>query len=147
MLLVPGRLPGNTRGAWNDSCSCFTMKALKNTIPLAVIIVLAFSQFTGPQRAVSSQDATAAKNDSIFQVLNEKISDLEDEISTLNRKLYGFSGSISLFPTSIRDLEGQIDDLESDIRDIKGSFSFGSTSLRTLESEIDDLKRSSHSHD
>lgn len=114
---------------------------------MAVIAVLAFSQFAGPQRVVSVQDPLKVKNDSVFQALNQKISDLEDEIGTLNRKLYGFSGSISLFPTSISDLESKIDDLERDVSDIKGTFSFGSTSLSTLESEIDDLKRSSHSHD
>lgn len=142
---------------WNDSCISMAMKNFKNLLLIAIITVLAFSQFTSPTRgafASASNDPLLAKNDTSFQALYQKITKLEEEVKTLNRKLYGFTGSVSLFPTSIsdledhiEDLEDKVDDLEGDIDDVKSSASDNSRELNSLESEIDDLKRSSHSHD
>lgn len=133
------------------------MKNSKNLFLIAVITVFAFSQFTGLTRPVSvsaSNDPLLVKNDTSFQVLLDKITALEKEVETLNRKLYGFTGSVSLFPTSINDLEDHIEDLEDkfdnledDVEDNKRSASDNSSELNSLESEVDDLKRSSHSHD
>ncbi|GAB5524263.1 MAG: hypothetical protein Roseis2KO_21350 [Roseivirga sp.] len=133
------------------------MNNFKNLFLIAVITVLAFSQFTSPTRPVfasASDDPLLVKNDTSFQVFLTKITELEKEVETLNRKLYGFTGSISLFPTSINDLEDHIedledkvDDLEGDVDDIKRSASDIKSELNSLESEVDDLKRSSHSHD
>ncbi|MCE7997134.1 MAG: hypothetical protein HEP71_34560 [Roseivirga sp.] len=132
------------------------MKNLKNLLLIAVITIFAFSQFTSPTRSAfvgSSNDPLVAKNDTSFQVLYQKITELEAEVKTLNRKLYGFTGSVSLFPTSINDLEDHIDDLEDkfddledDVEDIKRLSSDNSRELNSLESELDDLERSSHSH-
>ncbi len=133
------------------------MKNFKNLLLIAVITVLAFSQFVSPTRtafATTSNNALLVKSDTSFQVLLDKITELEKEVETLNRKLYGFTGSVSLFPTSIsdledhiEDLEDKVDDLEGNVDDVKRSASDNSRELNSLESEIDDLKRSSHSHD
>lgn len=124
------------------------MDKIKNVLLVAVIVVLGFSQFTSPPRSTATQSVQKqfAKNDSIMDALYWKIRELEGKVQSLDRKLYGANGSISLFPTSIKDLESKIDELEDDVQDIKGSYSYNSPNLSSLESEINDLKRSSHSH-
>lgn len=79
-------------------------------------------------------------NDTSFQVLLDKITEPEKEVETLNRKLCGYTGSVSLSPANINDLEDEV-------QGIKHSGSDNNRELNSLESEVDDLKRSSHSHD
>ena len=124
------------------------MDKIKNVLLVAVIVVLGFSQFTSPPKSIPAQSAQEqfVKNDSIIDALYWKIRELEGKIQSLDRKLYGANGSISLFPTSIKDLESKIDELKDDVQDIKGSYSYSSPNLSSLDSEINDLKRSSHSH-